>query len=105
MSNICDFGRILKTECSSLHFTINCGIKNLDDFEADEADMYLWRAGHLNMKWKGMTICYHREQVFGNVFARRESNCCGVLTKHCRKVKGDQHDRPKLCGNFHQEIR
>ena len=28
------------------------------------------------------------EQVFGNVFERRESKCCGVLMKHRRKVKG-----------------
>ena len=32
----------------------------------------------------------HYEQVFGNVFERRESKCCGVLMKHCRKVKGEQ---------------
>ena len=32
----------------------------------------------------------HYEQVFGNAFERRESKCCGVLMKHCRKVKGDQ---------------
>ena len=30
----------------------------------------------------------HYEQVFGNVFERREKKCCGVLMKHCRKVKG-----------------
>ena len=38
MSNICDFDRILKTECNLKHFTRNCRIKNLDDFERDEAD-------------------------------------------------------------------
>ena len=32
----------------------------------------------------------HYEQVFGNVFERRESKCCGVLMKHRRKVKGEQ---------------
>ena len=32
-------------------------IKNLDDFERDEAGTYLWRAGLLNEKEKGMTIC------------------------------------------------
>ena len=58
MSNICDFDRILKTECNLQHFTRNCRIKNLDDFERDEADAYLWRAGLLNVKEKGMTICY-----------------------------------------------
>ena len=32
----------------------------------------------------------HYEQVFGNVSERRESKCCAVLIKHCRKVKGEQ---------------
>ena len=58
MSNICDFGKILKTECNLQLFTGNCGIKNLDDFERDETNAYLSRAGLLNVKEKGMTICY-----------------------------------------------
>ena len=58
MSNICDFDRILKTECNLQHFTRNCRINNLDDFEKDEVDAYLWREGLLNMKEKGMIICY-----------------------------------------------
>ena len=32
----------------------------------------------------------HHEKVFGNVFERRESKCCSVLMKHCRKVKGEE---------------
>ena len=32
----------------------------------------------------------HYEQVFGNVFERRESKCCAVLMKHCCKVKNEQ---------------
>ena len=32
----------------------------------------------------------HYVHVFGNVFERRESKCCGVLMKHGRKVKGEQ---------------
>ena len=32
----------------------------------------------------------HYEQVFGNVFQRRESKYCAVLIKHRRKVKGEQ---------------
>ena len=32
----------------------------------------------------------HCEQVFRNIFERRESKCCGVLMKHCRKVRGEQ---------------
>ena len=58
MSNICDADRILKTECNLQHFTRNCRTKNLDDFERDKADAYLWRAGLLNGKEKGMTIRY-----------------------------------------------
>ena len=58
MSNICHFDRILKTECNLQHFTRSFRIKNLDDFERDEADAYLWREGFLNMKDKGMTISY-----------------------------------------------
>ena len=58
MSNVCDFVGILKTECNLQHLTRNCRIKNLDDFERDEADTYLWRTGFLNVKEKGMNICY-----------------------------------------------
>ena len=58
MSNICDFDRILKTLCNLQHFTRKCRFKNFDDFERDEADAYLWRAGLLNVKEKGMTIRY-----------------------------------------------
>ena len=32
----------------------------------------------------------HYEKVFRNVFEKRESKCCAVLMKHCRKVKGKQ---------------
>ena len=31
----------------------------------------------------------HYEQVFGNVFERRESKCCALLMKHRCKVKGE----------------
>ena len=58
MSNLCDFDRILKTEYNLQHFTRNCRIKNLDDFERDETDAYLWKAGLLNVDEKGMTIYY-----------------------------------------------
>ena len=32
----------------------------------------------------------HYEQVFANVFERRESKCSGVLMKHSRKIEGEQ---------------
>ena len=90
MSNICDFERILKTECNLDYFTRNCRIENLDDFERDDADTYLWSAGLLQVEEKGMTICYIMSRCFGNVFERRESKCCAVLIKHHHKVKGEQ---------------
>ena len=49
ISNKCDFDRILKTESNLQHFIRNCRINNLDDFETDEADAYLRRAGLLNV--------------------------------------------------------
>ena len=58
INNICGFDRILKTECNLQHFSRNYRVKNLDDFKRDEADAYLWIAGLLNAKKKGMTICY-----------------------------------------------
>ena len=58
MSIICDFDRILKTDCNLNISPKNCRIKNLDDFQRDEAGTYLWRAGFLNAKEKGMTIYY-----------------------------------------------
>ena len=39
-------------------FHPNCRIKNLDDFERDEADAYMWREWLLNVKENGMTIYY-----------------------------------------------
>ena len=50
-----EFGKLNAT---LQHFTRNCRIENLDDFERDEADVYFWRAGLLYMKDKGMSICY-----------------------------------------------
>ena len=32
----------------------------------------------------------HYKQVFGDAFERKKSNYCGVLMKHCRRVKGVQ---------------
>ena len=30
------------------------------------------------------------DHVFGNVYERREKECCAVLMKHCRKVEREQ---------------
>ena len=55
---MCNFDRSLKTYCNLQHFTRNCRIKNLDDFERNEVDTYLWRAGLLIVKDKGTSIRY-----------------------------------------------
>ena len=68
----------MKTECNLQHFTRNCRIKNLDDFERDEADTYLWRAGILNVKERRM------------IFEKTKSKCCGLLMKHRHRDKGEQ---------------
>ena len=55
------------------------------------------RAGLLNVKSRTFKCegerndhTLHYEQVFGNVFERKESKCCAVLMKHHCKVKGEQ---------------
>ena len=66
------------------------------------------RAGLLNVKSRTLKCEGERndhmlyyEQVFGSVSERRESKCCAVLMKHCRKLKGQQviilqMDQPKI---------
>ena len=91
MSNICDFDRILKTECNLQHFTRNCRIKNLDDFERDETDD--WRAALLNVKEKGITLwtlCYIMSRCLVMFLRGESSKCSAVLMKHPWKVKGEQ---------------
>ena len=88
MSNICDFEGILKTECDLQHLIRNSRITNLDDFERDEADTYLWRAGLKYERERNEHMLLY-EQVFGDVFERRESKCCAVLMKR-RKVEVEQ---------------
>ena len=64
----------MKTECNLQHFTRNCRIKNLDDFERDEADAYLWKSGLLNVKERGMTICYIMNRGFEMLLRRGKVN-------------------------------
>ena len=52
MSNICDFERISENECNLEYLTRNCKINNLDDFERDEAEVYLPKTGLLNVTEK-----------------------------------------------------
>ena len=78
MSNICDFDRILKTECNLQHFTRNFRIKNLDDFERDEADSYLWRPGLLNVKEKGITMWYIMNRSLVMFLRGGKVNVCSI---------------------------
>ena len=87
MSNRCDFDRILKIECNLQYFTRNCRIKNLDDYERDEADAYLWRAGLLNVKEKGMTTCDFMNRCLVMFLRGEKVECHAVLMKDRRKVK------------------
>ena len=86
-SHICDSEGILKTEYNLQHLTRNCSIKNLDDFEKDEAE-----AQSRTFKYEGERNDHmlHYEQVYGNVFERRESKCCAALMKDRLKGKGEQ---------------
>ena len=61
----------------------------MDDFERDEADECLWRAGLLNVTGKGMTICYIMNRCL-LMFLSGGSKCFAVLIKPRRKVKGEQ---------------
>ena len=85
MSIICDFDRILKIESNLQHFTRNC--------------RWFWKRWGRHVFVESRTFEYegerndhmlHCEQVFGNIFERRESKCCGVLMKHCRNFKNEQ---------------
>ena len=72
------------------HFTKNCRFKNLDDFERNEADTHLRRAGLLNVKEKVMNIRYIMIRCLVNAFERRESKFCPILMKYRGKVKGER---------------
>ena len=74
MSNVCDFEGISKTECNLQHLYRNCRIKNLDDFERDEAGTCLCRVGLLNVKQKGMTIRYIMNRCLAMFFRGGKEN-------------------------------
>ena len=100
MFNICDFDRILKTECNWQHITRNCRLRIWMTLKEMRQTRICW-AGLLNMKEKGMIICYNINRCLvimllrgGKVnvvyYRKKESKCCGALMKNCRKVKGEQ---------------
>ena len=81
MSNIYDFEGILKTKYDLLYLTRNFKIKNLDDFERDEAGTYLWRAGLLNIKEKGMNIYYFMNRCLVMYLREEKVNVCSIDEK------------------------
>ena len=80
------FDEILKTECNLQNLTRNCRIKNLDDFEREEADTksrtFKCKEEEFKCARKRNDHMLHYEQVFRNVSERREIKCCSVLMKH-----------------------
>ena len=76
------------------NLTKNCRIKNLDDFEINEAEA---KSKLLNVKSRTFKCEGERndhmlnsEQLFSDVFERGESKCWAVLMKHRHKIKGEQ---------------
>ena len=84
-----------------------CKLNATCNISPETAELRIWmtlkemrqtrRAGLLNVKSRTFKCegernghMLHYEQVFGNVFERKESKCCGVLIKHRRKVDGEQ---------------
>ena len=82
----CYFGVQLDTQCHKLAFCRTTGTVKLTDLEEDIQEILLWRAGVLGHEGE-LTICFHHQQLFGNVFERRAKYCCGVLGSHQRRVQ------------------
>ena len=82
----CYFGIQLDTQCHKLEFCRTSGTVKLTDLEEDIQKILLWRAGLLGHEGEP-TICFHHQQLFVNVFDRRDKYCCGVLGSHQRKVQ------------------
>ena len=64
----CSVGELLKTSCHELHYTRSCELKQLVDYDEDTHTICLWEACLLEHHVENITICFHHEQVLGNVF-------------------------------------
>ena len=80
------FGVQLDNQCYKLEFCQTTGTVMLTDLEEDIQEILLWRAGLLGHEGD-VTICFHHQQLFGNVFDRRAKYCCGVLGSHQHRVQ------------------
>ena len=77
----CYFGAQLDTQCHKLEFCRITGTITLADLEEDIQEILLWRAGLLGHD-RELTICFHHQQLFGNMFERKAKYCCWVLGSH-----------------------
>ena len=53
----------------------------MTELEEGIQQLLLWRAGILGHE-EELTLCFHHQQLFGNLFDRRAKCCCGVLGSH-----------------------
>ena len=67
----------------------------MTDLEQDFPEILLWRAGLLGHE-RELTICFHRQQLFGNVFERRAKYCCEVLGSHQHRVQSKKQISPLM---------
>ena len=63
-TEVCDFGKLLKTLCKKLDFTRTVGIKKFAELTLNGQDTLLWRAGLVDENKEGMNICFHHEHLF-----------------------------------------
>ena len=76
-SNICDFEGILKTECNLQHLTSELRIcMTLKEMRQTH------RGGPLNVKEKGIIICYIMNRCLLMFFKRRDPNVCSDWLKN-----------------------
>ena len=87
MADSCDFGKLLITPCDKLLNARQTGRKNIKKLDDDLQFILIWRARFLEEKYNVFTICFHHEQLFGNVFERKVDKCCSILKSHCRNSK------------------
>ena len=83
---------LLKTECISPETSVLRICMALKEMRQTP---YLWRAGLLNMKEKGMTTCYIMNRWLVMFLREGKVNVvqywwCSIEGEHCPKVKGEQ---------------
>ena len=67
----------------------------MTDLEQDFPEILLRRAGLLGNEGE-LTIGFHRQQLFGNVFERRAKYCCEILGSHQHRVQSKKQISPLM---------